>query len=79
MDRKQSINDFMLDGIESSVASMSLVKRFTIRPSGVVSKKFISALKTECKSLLCIIFVALINIATKQRLPINKINSRNEN
>lgn len=39
IERKQSMRDLILDGIESSVASMSLVKRLTMRPSGVESKK----------------------------------------
>lgn len=47
IDKKQSMRDFMLVGIESSVASISLVKRFTIRPRGVESKKLMFALRTE--------------------------------
>lgn len=76
MARKQSIRDLMLFGIESSVASMSLVNRFTMRPRGVESKKLISALSTECNRRLCISLVALMNMATKQTLPKNEIKAK---
>lgn len=75
IDKKQSISDLILEGIESSVASMSLVNRLTMRPNGVVSKNSMWALNTELRSLLCIILVAFMNMATKQTLPKNDISA----
>ena len=44
--RTQSISDLIDDGIESSVASMSLVNLFTILPIGVDSKNLKLPLRT---------------------------------
>jgi hypothetical protein len=38
IERRHSISDLILYGMLSSVASMSFVKRLTIRPMGVESK-----------------------------------------
>ena len=40
-------------GILLSALSMSVEKRFTIRPTGVVSKKLIGALRIRCVRLEC--------------------------
>jgi hypothetical protein len=45
--RKQSIKDFMDEGMLSSVASTSFVNRFTIRPMGVESKNLKFPRNTE--------------------------------
>lgn len=72
-DNKHSIKDWMDCGIISSVAWTSLENRFKIRPIGVDSKKRKFPLRSESKSLLCIVLVALINITTKQIAAIQEI------
>lgn len=61
-ERKQRTSDFILIGIDSSTASMSLLNRFTIRPSGVESKNRILVLSIEFRSFLCNSRAALTNI-----------------
>jgi len=69
IENKHSTRVFMLYGIVSSVASMSLVNRFTMRPIGVESKKRNVPRSIEFRRVICMILVAFMNIATNNKFP----------
>ena len=62
---RQRINDLYESGIADSIASISLLKRFIILPTGVVSKKLNLLRKIENNIELCNLRADLINISIK--------------
>lgn len=66
-DNEQSSKDSIELGMLLSVFSMSLVKRFTMRPFGVDSKNLKLLLSTQYRSLLCKKLVPLTRIDKKHK------------
>lgn len=56
--QKVRIHMSILSGIWESIASTSLLKRFSNRPVGVLSKKDCGARSTPCSSLQCMSWAA---------------------
>jgi hypothetical protein len=62
---RQRNNDLYESGIDDSIASISLLKRFIILPTGVCSKKLILLRRIENNMELCNPRADLINISIK--------------
>lgn len=74
--KKHSINDLIELGMLSSVASISFVNRFKIRPIGVDSKNLKFPFNTEDKSFSCNDLDALMYIPTKNTFATKLINAK---
>lgn len=73
--RKHSIKDLIEFGILSSVASISFVNLFNIRPIGVDSKNRKFPLNTEDKSFSCNDLDAFMYMPTKNTFAAKLINA----